>query len=358
MPKLSKQEVTVEAGKSVKVKVLNAGKKVKVKWSVKDKNIATVKKGQITGKSDGVTKVIAMVGKRKLTCKVRVLPAGDVSSPSAIAVPGSEEYEKAMVSGLEEDFYKYFARKSDNYTKSNEEFSHGEMTLIQYESSVVGSMRDAYVYTPASYQEGEKYPVIYMLHGIGCDCTQWKGMGIANILDNMIARNEIKPVVAVFPGIIPKKGVNRDTLSQENIHAFNIFVEEFKKDLKPFIMENYSVSDRREDTGVCGLSMGGMEALELGFSLQDCFNYIGSFSAAPTLDVSLLKYSSEDMRPELVLLCTGTNDTTIGDNPLKYHEELSKNGVQHIWYQYPKGTHSNPVWINGVINFLLRSYAP
>lgn len=407
IPKLNKKEATVETGKSVKIKVLHINKKVKVKWSVKNKKIAIVKNGKITGKKEGTTKVIATVGKRKLTCKVKVLssekntpspveptPADTPSVPQGTVLPsveplptvvptetpvvteipaspvptvsaspepgepGSEEYEKAMVSGSEEDFNKYFAKKSSDYTKKNADFSHGKMTLVQYESSVVGSMRDAYVYTPADYQEGKEYPVVYMLHGIGCDCGQWKSMSIANVLDNMIARNEIKPVVAVFPGIIPKDGVNPDTLSQENIYAFSIFIDEFTKDLEPYILENYFVSDKREDTGVCGLSMGGMEALQLGFSLQNRFNYIGSFSAAPSLDISLLKYTSDDMRPELVLVCTGTNDTTIGDNPLRYHEELTKNGVKHIWYQYPKGTHSDPVWINGVINFLLRSYAP
>lgn len=398
-PKLNKQKVTVKVGKSVKIKVLNAGKKAKVKWSVKNKKIATVKKGKITGKKKGNTKVIATVGKRKLVCKVKVVPVGqdtpsvpqntmtpsttltptvtpavtptatptatDKPKPSAPALtptpvgaePGSEEYEKAMVSGLEEDFYTYFDRNSKAYTKKDANFPHGNMEMIQYQSSVVGSMRDAYVYTPADYQAGKKYPVVYMLHGIGCDCTQWKSMSIANVLDNMIARNEIQPVVAVFPGIIPKDGLNPDSLSQENIHAFNIFVDEFTKDLEPFILENYFVSDRREDTGVCGLSMGGMEALELGFSLQNRFNYIGSFSAAPTLDVSLLKYSSDDMKPELVLLCTGTKDTTIGNNPLIYHQTLTQNEVKHIWYQYPNGDHSSPVWINGVVNFLLRSYS-
>lgn len=407
IPKLNKKEVTVETGKSVTIKVLHINKKVKIKWSSKNKKIAIVKKGKITGKKEGTTKVIATVGKRKLTCKVKVLssekstpapvvptpantpaapqgtvlpsvepsptviptatpavtdipasPAPTISASPVIAEPGSEEYEKAMVSGTEEDFNKYFARKRSDYTKKNQDYAHGKMTAIQYESSVVGSMRDANVYTPADYQEGEEYPVVYMLHGLGCDCNQWKSMSIANVLDNMIARNEIKPVVAVFPGIIPKDGLNQDTFSQDNIQAFNVFVDEFTEDLEPYILENYSVSDKREDTGVCGLSMGGMEALALGFSLQNRFNYIGSFSAAPSLDTSLLKYADDNVKPELVLVCTGTNDTTIGDNPLKYHEELTKNGVKHIWYQYPKGTHSDPVWINGVINFLLRSYAP
>ncbi|MDE6568777.1 MAG: hypothetical protein K2K70_13760 [Lachnospiraceae bacterium] len=276
--------------------------------------------------------------------------------PTATPTPDSGEYEEGMTSGSEEDFNKYFAKDSKNYTKRQEGVAAGEMTEFTYESSVVGASREAYVYTPAGYSQETKYPVVYMLHGIGCDGSQWVSMNIANVLDNMIARQEIKPVVAVFPGIIPKDGINKVTLSQENIHAFNIFIDEFTQDLEPYILENYSVSEDRKDTGVCGLSMGGMEALELGFSLQNRFNYIGSFSAAPSLNTSVLKYTDENTIPEFVLLCNGTNDTTVGDNPLNYHNELTRNNVKHIWYQYPGQGHSTPVWINGAINFLLGSY--
>lgn len=409
-PRLSKKNVTLEVGKSVKIKVLSVNKKRKIKWSVKNKKIAMVKNGRITAKKKGKTKVFAVVDKKKLVCNVNVKSAGKKKTtekktsspvpsatsqvtaipqntvfpsvePTATAVPTATvvptvipdatatplpfvtappdlgTYEEGLTSGSEEDFNKYFAKDSKNYTKQQDEAAAGEMKEITYESTVVGASREAYVYTPAGYgQDDIKYPVVYMLHGIGCDGSQWVSMNIANVLDNMIAQKEIKPVVAVFPGIIPKDGINKVTLSQENIHAFNIFIDEFTQDLEPYILKNYSVSEDRKDTGVCGLSMGGMEALELGFSLQNRFNYIGSFSAAPSLNTSVLHYTDINTIPEFVLLCNGTNDTTVGDNPLNYHKELTRNTVKHIWYQYPGEGHSVPVWINGAINFLLGSY--
>lgn len=405
VPKLNKKSVSIKVGQSVKIKVIHVSKKSKIKWSVKNKKIATVKKGKISGKKSGTTKVFAVVGKKKLVCKVKVTSAGKKKGtpapaatnpakpmpqntvlPSGIATavptassaptvtespvpvvtespdplatdpPGSDAYEKAMVSGLEEDYYKYFDRNYRSYIKIQEGVSAGKMQTVNYESSVVGAEREVYVYTPAGYQQDVEYPVVYMLHGIGCDGSQWVGMSIARALDNMIAHGEIKPVVAVFPSIVPKDGLNPNTFSQENIQAFADFVDEFTQDLEPFIFDHYSVSRERKDTGVCGLSMGGMEALELGFTLQNRFNYIGSFSAAPSLDTSLLRYADENVVPECVLLCSGTKDTTIGDNPLNYHNELTRNGVKHIWYLHPKGTHSTPVWMNGVINFMIRSY--
>lgn len=100
--------------------------------------------------------------------------------------------------------------------------------------------------------------------------------------------------------------------------------------------------------------MGGMEALHLGFAIKDHFNYIGSFSAAPTLDQSILNTNGWKNVPETVLLCSGTADTTIGDNPYNYHKTLEENKVDHIWYMYPNGTHEEKVWQNGLVNFCLE----
>lgn len=414
-PKLSKKNVTLEVGKSVKIKVLYVSKKSKIKWSVKNKKIATVKNGKITAKKKGKTKVYAVVNKKKLVCNVNVksaekknitekktasstpaatsqvtsvpqntvLPsveptataspsptatASPTVKPTVMPLPSSTPlpfvtappdlgaYEEGLTSGSEEDFNKYFAKDSKYYIKRESDTPTGVIKEFTYHSSVVGVDRGAYIYTPADYNQDTKYPVVYMLHGIGCEGSQWVSMRIANILDNMIARKEIKPIVAVFPSIIPVDGLTQDAISQENIYAFTIFKYEFLYDLEPYILENYSVSEDRKDTGVCGLSMGGMEALELGFSLQNRFNYIGSFSAAPSLDTSVLHYTDVNTIPDFVLLCNGTKDTTVGNNPLNYHNELTSNTVKHIWYQYPGEGHSSPVWINGAINFLLGSY--
>lgn len=379
-PKLNKKKVSVKVGKTVTIKVLRVSKKTKVKWSVKNKKIASVKKGKITGKKSGTTKVYALVGKKKLSCKVTVVASGEKTTPDTkkttapiptatpgttvapTAVPpaavtptpepsdgpGNSEYDEAMVSGTEEAFNKYFNVDRSQYTKKQEGVTPGELKQVNYESSVVGTTREAYVYTPANYQEDGEYPVVYMLHGFGCDGTQWKSMNIARILDNMIARQEIRPIVAVLPSIVPV----------DDEQTFATFAEEFSTDLEPFIFDHYAVSRERKDTGICGLSMGGMVTLNLGFSKQDRFNYIAAFSSAPSLDTSLLQYAYDDMRPELVLLCTGTADEVVGGNPDGYHLELTKNNVKHIWYQYPGGGHSYEVWVNGAINFLTRAYAP
>lgn len=266
----------------------------------------------------------------------------------------ANEWEVAKVSGTIEDFEEYFNIDVAPYKKACDK--SGNVTEISYYSEIVGADRQAYVYTPYDYDESIQYPVVYLIHGIGCDGGQWVSMGAANIFDNMIANGEVKPFVAVFPSVIPTDGIDPNTLSDTNIKAFTDFVDEYKTDLAPYIAENFSVSTLREDTAVCGLSMGGMEALTLGFSLLDSFNYIGSFSAAPTLDTSLLTTEGSEYIPALVLVCSGDADGTVQDNPYNYHMTLSKNNVEHIWYQHPGGGHSPNVWDLGLVNFLKRIF--
>lgn len=260
------------------------------------------------------------------------------------------EWEQAKVSGNENDYEKYF--KIDESKFSTKAEKRGEMTEISYYSTVVGANRQAFVYTPADYDSSKTYPVMYLIHGIGCDGGQWVSMDAAGYFDRMIESGDVKPFVAVFPSVIPSDGINKDTLSKENVQAFTDFVKEFKDDLAPYIKSEYSISDNREDTAICGLSMGGMEALRLGFTYQDVFGYIGSFSAAPTLELNLLKITNPENTPFVVLLCSGDSDNTVGDNPKKYHEELTANGVDHIWYQHPGGGHSPNVWKTGLVNFV------
>lgn len=91
---LSSKKVTINVGKTKKLKVKKTKvKKIKsIKWSSKSKKIATVnKKGKITAKKAGTTKVTAKVkyilkGKtkvqtKKLTCKVTVKPSGGSTEP-------------------------------------------------------------------------------------------------------------------------------------------------------------------------------------------------------------------------------------------------------------------------------------
>lgn len=230
-----------------------------------------------TKKKETVRKMGQQSGGQSVT---KEIPETPISSAASWSI--------AKQSGRKEDFEAYFKRDLDTYTKERN-VPKGKMKKVHYYSKVIGEKREVYVYTPPQYSKDKKYPVLYLLHGIGCDGSQWISMKADIVLDNMIADGESVPCVVVCPSITPKKNKRTtQAISPENVEAYEKFDQELIGDLMPFINSNYSVSDKRKDTAVAGLSMGGMESLLVGFSHLNRFNYIGSFSAAPSLDTSLL----------------------------------------------------------------------
>lgn len=393
---LGAKKIVLEVGKSKKMPLKKEKLRKKIKWSSSKKNVVAVnKRGVIIAKKAGVAKVTAKYKKKKYTCTVTVIKQNAIItekpvikpeiSPSAkpevtvaptpldtsfpLFIPESvkdsveverrksevevgDDWETAKVSGTEEDYEKYFKLDGKAY-KNQDGIAHGQVKDIVYPSRFYGTNREASIYLPPNYDSKKRYPVVYMLHGINCDKTQWTSMGAGTMLDNLLAKGEAAPVIAVFPSVIPKNGLGK---WQENVQAFADFEKEFIYDLEPFIRANYAVSTDRKYTAICGLSMGGMEALCTGFTLIGHFNYIGSFSAAPTLNTSLLKVDNKEDTPDLVMLCSGTKDSTVTENPYNYHKTLADNGVDHIWYQFTNGGHEPAVWDNGLINFMKRIF--
>lgn len=88
--RLNKTSVSIQKGKTYKLKV--KGTKKKVKWSVKNKKIATVsKKGVVKGKKAGTTYVYAKIkGKKKMKCKVKIKnapkPAATSQTPTSFSL--------------------------------------------------------------------------------------------------------------------------------------------------------------------------------------------------------------------------------------------------------------------------------
>ena len=77
---------------------------------------------------------------------------------------------------------------------------HGKIDTISYNSKTVGTTRRALIYTPPGYSKKKKYPVLYLLHGIGGDEKEWLNGGHPEvILDNLYAEGKIEPMIVVMP---------------------------------------------------------------------------------------------------------------------------------------------------------------
>ena len=155
--------------------------------------------------------------------------------------------------------------------------AHGAVAEITYKSSTLGRDRRMHVYTPPGYSTSrDRYPVFYLLHGAGDNDDSWSTVGRAGfILDNLIATGKAKPMVVVMPaGHTSRAGGNAIGRS-----ATDEFVGDFVTDVMPYVEKHYRVLTDRANTAIAGLSMGGLQTLEVAVPRLDRFAYVGVYSS-------------------------------------------------------------------------------
>jgi enterochelin esterase family protein len=156
---------------------------------------------------------------------------------------------------------------------------HGSVAAVTYYSTALGTFRRMHVYTPPGYERSsEKYPVFYLLHGAGDSDDSWTSVGRAGfILDNLIAAKKAKPMIVVMPAGHTRRGPAQGGAIGRT--ATDEFVNDFTKDVKPYIEKTYRVIADRAHTAIAGLSMGGNHTLQVAIPHLDQFAYIGVYSS-------------------------------------------------------------------------------
>ena len=88
----------------------------------------------------------------------------------------------------------------ESITQQRDGIARGRLEMIEYESKTVGAIRKMNVYTPPGYSADQKFPVLYLLHGIGGDETEWQRFATPDVLfDNLIADGNAVPMIVVMP---------------------------------------------------------------------------------------------------------------------------------------------------------------
>ena len=234
---------------------------------------------------------------------------------------------------------------------------HGKIDTISYNSSTVGTIRKALIYTPPGYSSDKKYPVLYLLHGIGGDEKEWlRGGHPEIILDNLYAQNKIEPMIVVMPNgrAMKDDSATGNVFDREKVEAFATFEKDLLNDLIPFIEKNYPVITDPEHRAIAGLSMGGGQSFNFGLGNLDVFAWVGAFSAAPnTKAPEELVPNPEETKKKLKLLwfSCGDQDGLISFSK-RTHDYLVKNNVPHFYYVEAGGVHDFKVWKNGLYNFV------
>ena len=154
---------------------------------------------------------------------------------------------------------------------------HGTVSVVYYPSSFGGGQRRMHVYTPPGYDSGKRtFPVLYLIHGGGDSDNGWPTVGRAGfILDNLIATGKAKPMLVVMPD--GNAGPAGQVMTGDP--ANEPFVADMTKSVIPYIETNYRVVKSADGRALAGLSMGGIQTMNVGFANLDTFHSLGVFSS-------------------------------------------------------------------------------
>lgn len=246
---------------------------------------------------------------------------------------------------------------------------HGKLTMVQYHSKSVGKAREMNVYTPPGYSQDKKYPVLYLLHGLGENCRQWTDWCQSdNIIDNLIAEGKIQPIIMVFPNCDTKLTVEDTAKANRSGRADGFagygkpFEDDLLQDIIPYIDSHYSTYADREHRAIAGLSMGGGQSLNIGLHNLEVFAYVGGFSSAPNTNqfggmyttelVPDIKATKEKLR--LLWIACGNKDGLWRVSE-KVHQYLKEKDIPHVW-SVDSHAHDNVEWDNNLYRFAQRLF--
>lgn len=221
---------------------------------------------------------------------------------------------------------------------------HGKVMRQRYYSRVNGKWKSMLVYTPAGYDKGKDYPVLYLIHGGGENEEGWMRQGRADILmDNLLSEGKVKPMV-----VVALDGQTAD------------FYQEFTTECMPTVEKEFKVKKDAGSRAIAGLSRGGIQTMETALCHPERFSYVGVFSSAliepkndrmrivshaPSEIYALLEADPAKYNRQFKLFWLGQG----GAEDISYEghalmrARFDKIGIQYQYFETPGG-HTWPVW--------------
>lgn len=251
---------------------------------------------------------------------------------------------------------------------------HGTVSKVWYHSPTLDTDRRMTVYTPAGYEKGDRrYPVLYLLHGMGGDENAWTELGrAAQILDNLIAEGKVEPMIVVMPNgnvdMAAAPGESSLGFTPPTIalpKTMEGTYETHFPDIVKFVDSTYRTIPDKNHRAIAGLSMGGFHSLQISKEYPDMFDYVGLFSAAilPDKKVSSPIYENLEEKlqkqfeksPALYYIAIGDKDFLYAANQ-EYRKLLDEKGYKYIYEETPEG-HIWKNWRIYLSDFLPRLFS-
>jgi enterochelin esterase-like enzyme len=221
--------------------------------------------------------------------------------------------------------------------------TQGTIALFSFPSDTLNYPFDGRIYLPPCYSASdERYPVLYLIHGLNFTDDQWERLGAPAAADALTTSGEIGPLIIVMP---------RDRLDERLDRAF-------VNDLVPYIDANYRTLADRQHRAIGGLSRGAGWAVHIGLQFPSVFGRIGAHSPAVFVgdETDLLRwtrYLPADQVPAIYI--------DIGQGDSLVHSAVWLDQV-FTWFEVEhtfilrSGAHSEAYWSAHVSEYL-RFYA-
>lgn len=243
--------------------------------------------------------------------------------------------------------------------------------FILFRSQALSRPMHYLVYEPAGYDThpGQRYPVLYLLHGLGAGFggpsgyeTEWPGYGVLTSADVLIASSAIRPLLIVMP-----EGDQSYWMDAANGGpAYGTYVAD---DLVREIDGRFRTVSDRASRAIGGLSMGGFGALSLAILRSDEFGTAGAHS--PSLPrreqgppffgdasyfgshdpVQLLRDRPDTARTLNLWLDVSEQDPLWKTSVEGLHQQLVSEGIPHAWREWA-GNHDGVYWNAHMDNYL------
>ncbi|WP_291529821.1 esterase [Bacteroides sp. UBA939] len=247
---------------------------------------------------------------------------------------------------------------------------HGTVSRVWYNSPSLDMERRMTVYTPAGYEtSGKRYPVFYLLHGMGGDEEAWISLGrTSQILDNLIAQGKAKPMIVVMTNgnAVQEAAPGESSLgmvppTMRLPKSMEGSFEQAFPDVVKFVDKNYRTVKSKSGRAIAGLSMGGFHSLHISKQYPDMFDYVGLFSAAIFPNENATSPVYQDLegklkiqfakKPALYWIAIGETDFLYKANE-DFRKLLDGKGYKYTYYETGEGH----IWKNWRI--YLAEFAP
>ncbi|MDP4208870.1 MAG: alpha/beta hydrolase-fold protein [Bacteroidota bacterium] len=291
------------------------------------------------------------------------IDGASVPDPGSLYYYGASRWGSGIeIPAKDQDFY---ALKS---------VPHGELRENYYFSKTSNSVRHAYIYTPPGYDKNnaQRYPVLYLQHGMGENETGWGNQGYtARIMDNLIADGKAVPFIIVMenssvnfgggprsprpdaaPGqaVPPAANANAPRGPMGGMNITGQFERILLDDLIPFVESNYRVIPDQAHRAMAGLSMGGMQTRAIVIANPDKFSYVGMFSSGTFTPSEIKDIDAFKKNVKVVFMSFGGREggsARIGAAA----EEWNKVGIKGISYVSPETAHEWQSWRRSLHEF-------